>query len=215
MDIKDFENKRWSSASQKIEFRHMAALSLVNGVRVLDVGCGDGLLMGLLEKQGAYVTGADISDVAIQKCEQKGFKVRKISGSHLPFDDNSFDLVIALDVLEHLYAPGELLREMARVSLGGNVIVGVPNFSSLPARIQVLRGRVPENNSPHKGHIYWFNLQSLIRVIKKEGMRVDVLMVNTIWEDTFLLGALMRICKALFPGFFALSFVARLQNENK
>jgi len=54
-----------------------------------------------------------------------------------------------LDILEHLYYPKALLLEASRVA--DKVIFSVPNFSSLPARMQTLFGLVPENNTAKKG----------------------------------------------------------------
>src|ERR1043166_2084581 len=92
--------------------------------------------------------GLDISEQAVQKCKTAGLDARvfDFAGQPLPFQDRSFDSVVALDVLEHLYDPAQVLREAFRVSRK-RVIVSVPNFNSLPARLQVLLGRVPENNT--------------------------------------------------------------------
>jgi len=212
MSTKDFENKRWSDHSQKVEFRHHAALELVQEGSVLDIGCGDGLFLSLCKEKGIEAQGVDFSDVAIAHCQERGLKAQKadITAGALPFADNTFPTVVALDVLEHVYDPVPLIAEMKRIS-SQNIIISVPNFSSLPARLQTLFGRVPENNRPNKGHIYWFNYPVLRALLEKNGLHITTLRTNTPRERVPLLGLVTRILARLLPNLFALSFVAELR----
>ncbi len=216
MDTFEFENKRWSEKPQKMQFRHTAALEMVEQGSVLDVGCGDGLLLRLLVQKGLTAQGVDISSVAIEQCRAVNLTATRVdfSSGQLPFANTSLTHVIALDVLEHLYDPQSLLAEMARVAKE-SVIIGVPNFSSLPARLHVLRGVVPENNTPHKGHIYWFNWLVLIRMAAACGLVVDACKVNVMWEKIPLIGSVMRFLARLRPNLFALSFVVRFVPRKK
>lgn len=195
--------------TQSLEFRHRAACELVQGT-VLDVGCGDGILLEQLEALGIEVQGTDISTTALDICRTKGFVVTRMEGERLPFADNSFDTVVALDVLEHTYDPSALLHEMKRVSKK-NIVVGVPNFSSLPARLQVLRGGVPENNQPHKGHVYWFNKTVLTRLAVNGELTIDEWKMNTFRPMSLLPDAVI----ALAPNLLALSFVVRLSQKEQ
>src|SRR3989344_7979465 len=74
MDVKEFENKRWTRGEQKIFFRHRAAVDLVErSQKVLDLGCGDGLLLSLLrDKKGTAGTGLDLSDKGVEMARAKG-----------------------------------------------------------------------------------------------------------------------------------------------
>ena len=79
----------------------------------------------------------DISEEGVAKTKNRGFEASIFDFSDkLTFADKTFDVVVSLDVLEHLYNPESLLKEASRVS-NRFVIIGVPNFNSLPARIQV------------------------------------------------------------------------------
>ncbi len=212
MDVKQFENNRWTREDQKIEFRHKAALSFVDYGNVLDLGSGDGLMLSLLKDKGIEGRGLDISDEGVSKANSRGLvtEVFDFSKKQLPFADGSFDTVLMLDILEHLYDPLVVLREAARVSKGG-VIVGVPNFSSLPARLQVLFGSVPENNQPKKGHVYWFNRKILLTMAEKAGLKLDILRYNVFWDKVPVLSLVIRALASIFPGVFALSFVVKLK----
>lgn len=214
MNVKEFENARWTRDDQKAFFRHKAAFALVEpGSTVLDLGCGDGLMLSMLKDKQVTGKGIDLSEKGIEKAKTKGLDVSVFdfgSGSRLPFDDGSFDTVISLDVLEHLYDPTVVLKEAARVARK-SVVIGVPNFSSLPARLQTLLGQVPENNRPHKGHIFWFNYGVLRKMAGKAGLTWDKLMVNTMFSRLPLIGWVMNKVSSIWPAAFALSFVVRLK----
>jgi SAM-dependent methyltransferase len=99
---------------------------------ILDVGCGTGATMGFLEHYGE-VTGVDISPRAVQYCREQGrSRLCMADGGSLPFADKSFDLVTALDLLEHLEQESAGLREMRRVLKDdGQVVLVVPAFMFL------------------------------------------------------------------------------------
>jgi methionine biosynthesis protein MetW len=202
MSVKQFENKRWSEKSQGIVFRHRVAMRMMGGGSVLDIGCGDGLLLSMLKNNVSE--GIDISEEGVKKCLEKGMKATlcDFSKDKLPFEDNAFDYVVMLDVLEHVYAPQELLEEARRVSKR-YIVISVPNFSSLPARIQMLLGKVPENNTPQKGHIYWFNLRVLCGMLEENDLKIVEMKMNTFWGMNFL--------TRMFPSLFALSFVLKVE----
>jgi SAM-dependent methyltransferase len=100
--------------------------------QILDIGCGTGATMGFLERYG-QVTGIDVSPKAIRYCrEQNQSRLCLADGASLPFADRSFDLVTALDLLEHLPQETRGLQEMRRVlKSGGRMILFVPAFMFL------------------------------------------------------------------------------------
>lgn len=208
-NLKSFENKRWQGREQIMEFRHKAALDLIKSGPVLDLGCGDGLLLDLLKKRKLISgKGLDVSEIAVEKARAKGLDVNAFdfTNNKLPFNDNSFTTVIMLDVLEHLYQPDVLLKEVHRVAKSG-IVLSVPNFVSLKSRIQVLRGGTPENNQSKKGHIYWFTYKILKKLLKQNGFEIVSFRVNTFWENSFLIGILTKLLTRIRPQIFALSFV--------
>ena len=114
------------------------------GARVLDLGCGNGELLDHLCKQrGCSGYGIEIDDANLLACEKRGVNVIQLNleeGLAL-FDDQSFDVVLQLDTLQHLRNTEKMLRETARVGRIG--IVGFPNFAHWPNRLQVAAGRMP------------------------------------------------------------------------
>lgn len=103
----------------------------VDGLRVLDVGCGDGAYLVEAGRRGATVTGVDASAemlaAAGRRARENGVEVRLCRGDAgaLPFDDASFDVVVAVAMLCLVPDPTSAIAEMARVlAPGGRLIVG-------------------------------------------------------------------------------------------
>jgi ubiquinone/menaquinone biosynthesis C-methylase UbiE len=103
-----------------------------NNSKILNIGCGTGGMITLLEKHG-LVTNVDVSNEAIKFARRMGFKnLLKYDGKKLPFKDSSFDLVVATDVLEHIDNDDGALKEWARVlKKDGILLITVPAYKWL------------------------------------------------------------------------------------
>ena len=114
------------------------------GSRVLDLGCGNGeLLAHLRDVRQCSGYGIEIADANVLACTQRGVNVIQLNleeGLAL-FEDQSFDVVLQIDTLQHLRNTEKMLRETARVGRIG--IVSFPNFAHWPNRLQVAAGRMP------------------------------------------------------------------------
>jgi methionine biosynthesis protein MetW len=114
------------------------------GARVLDLGCGTGeLLAHLRDQRGCTGYGIEISDANVLACAQRGVDVIQLNLEEglAMFEDQSFDVVLQLDTLQHLRNTERMLRETARVGRVG--IVSFPNFAHWPNRLQIASGRMP------------------------------------------------------------------------
>ena len=99
-----------------------------NELRILDVGCGTGANLEMLSQFGD-AEGVDVSDDALEFCNEKGLKAQKGLAEKLPFEDETFDVTTALDVIEHLDDDVAGLKEMFRVTKrGGYSLIFVPAF---------------------------------------------------------------------------------------
>ena len=104
-------------------------LPLCAGKRILEVGCGSGGLLKLLQATNAVV-GVDASEDGIAACVSRNIEGLCLdpSSEPLPFPDQEFDVVICLETMEHLMSPYYALMEMRRVlKAGGKLICSVPN----------------------------------------------------------------------------------------
>ena len=114
------------------------------GSRVLDLGCGDGSMLDYLQRsRGCSGYGIEIADANVLACVRRGVNVIQLNLDEglAMFGDNSFDVVLQIDTLQHLRNAEVMLRETARVGRTG--IVAFPNFAHWPNRLSVLRGRMP------------------------------------------------------------------------
>jgi methionine biosynthesis protein MetW len=114
------------------------------GARVLDLGCGDGTLLAhLRDTRGCTGYGVEIDDSKVHASLQRGINVLQLNleDGLATFGDNSFDLVLQIDTLQHLRNAETMLRETARVGRSG--VVAFPNFAHWPNRLAVLQGRMP------------------------------------------------------------------------
>ena len=123
---------------------HSIARLVPQGARVLDLGCGDGALLDLLQRErGCSGYGIEIADENVFACVKRGVNVIQLNldqGLSI-FDDDSFDVVLQIDTLQHLRNAEVMLRETARVGKLG--IVSFPNFAHWPNRLSIVRGRMP------------------------------------------------------------------------
>lgn len=114
--------------------RYLSAKNYVSGKRVLDVACGEGYGSKLLKDWGAKeVVGVDISGEAIAKAKetfgtQGGITFLQHTCETLPFDADSFDVIVSFETIEHVDNPERFLREIARVlRFNGTAVISCPN----------------------------------------------------------------------------------------
>ena len=143
----------------KQEF-NIIANNIENGTRVLDVGCGDGVLIEYLKKEKSIdVRGLEISKDKVQKCISKGLTV--IEGNAeidlKQFPDNSFDYVVLSQTLQAFINPELVIKELLRV--GKRAIVTIPNFGFWKIRLHLLiKGTMPVTKTlPDE----WYNTLNL------------------------------------------------------
>jgi len=113
-----------------------SAACITNG-HVLDVGCGRGLLLEAFRRRGWQVQGTELSDQAARYARQV-VRIPVETGrlEEIGFPEGHFDAVTMWHVLEHVHDPRVLLAEASRIlKPGGVLLVGVPNFSGIEARV--------------------------------------------------------------------------------
>ena len=143
----------------KQEFK-IIANNIENNTRVLDVGCGDGVLIEYLKQEkNIDVRGLEISKDKVQTCISKGLTV--IEGNAeidlKQFPNNSFDYVVLSQTLQAFLNPEIVINELLRV--GKKAIVTIPNFGFWKVRLHLLfKGTMPVTKTlPDE----WYNTPNL------------------------------------------------------
>lgn len=177
--------------------------------KILDIGCANGLFGKELEKLGGKVTGIDISEKAIKLAKKNisEAKVVDLNEGKLPFADNSFDTIVASEVLEHLFAPEELLKEIKRIlKSDGVAVITAPNLLYWGHRLKFLKGEFKyEQSGPFdRGHIHFYTYETLIGDLKTVGLKVKK-------EKHIVLSRLSKTLLNRLPALFAYQMVILCQ----
>jgi SAM-dependent methyltransferase len=123
----------WDMLELYLECRRIACiLSVLRSITctgdIVDVGCGDGVLLWHLKAVGAFQVGADLSLTRLHRSQSRSHALFvQAEATQLPFPTGTFDLVICTDVLEHLSAMERAISELARICTGkGHILISVP-----------------------------------------------------------------------------------------
>jgi len=117
----------------------------IKAKKVLDIGCGDGFLGNKIKRSvNCEIYGTDISESALKQARSKGLKTKQTNSEKLPFKDNTFDLVVAGEIIEHLVDPDLFLQEINRVLKPNKyLILTTPNLAAWYNRGLLLIGIQP------------------------------------------------------------------------
>lgn len=135
--------------------------------RVLEVGCGEGMIAKRLLQRWAHVTALDLPDASLRGWwrEHPGPRYLHADASRLPFPDGFFDVVVAVEVMEHLTEPDRGLQEMARVS-SGHLVLSVPR-EPIFRTANVLGGRHLHDWGNTPGHLNHWSTPSFVKFVSQ------------------------------------------------
>ena len=184
-------------------------LPLLHGSETfLDIGCGHGGVSSELIKKGYNVTGIEINDEVINKLQGKGFKtyLRDITK---PLNINSkLDIILILDVLEHIFDPVNLLKEAKKIAnYNGYIIVTIPLYFDIIDRLKILftgniismdnlcygKDNYLKFRSYNYDHIRFFRPKDILEI----GERLDLFVDKIEFTSTAYMGE-SRFIKLLF-----------------
>ncbi|MFC1521118.1 class I SAM-dependent methyltransferase [Elusimicrobiota bacterium] len=177
---------------------HTKILGMVPaGSRVLDVGCSWGLLAKELKQKNCTVTGVDINEKDAQKakeyCDQVVMgDIDKIET--LPVPDETFDIMLYSDILEHLRYPDRVLKEWKRyLKPSGRIIASIPNIARIEFRLKLLMGRFDydETGIVSRDHVRFFTKETAQKLVRDCGYEIAHI-------DYTGLGSMIKILPTLF-----------------
>jgi len=163
-DFEEVMNSYEVNKRKKLIFKKLLRES-IKSKSFLDVGCGIGLFSAIAEKRGAKVISMDVGKTLLKQVSKRCKSTTVVGNvTQLPFNDESFDIVLATEVLEHCSSPAKGFAELARVTKpSGKVVVTVPNkiwiFSLFVANLFKIR--------PYQGlenWLWWSEIKELIKI---------------------------------------------------
>jgi SAM-dependent methyltransferase len=154
-----------------------------SGKKLLDIGCGTGEITLELKNKGFIVTGIDFSGVAVKKARKKGLDIilSNLDKDGIKFPDNSLDIVWAGDIIEHVFDPMFLLKEIARVlKPDGSFLFTVPNDFNFYNRLLIFfKGKSIQSGLYRRfkisKHHTFFSLELLEFMLNSSGFKYDFL----------------------------------------
>jgi len=136
---------------------------------ILDIGCATGALIASLRDNGWRVTGVEISPSADYAKNERKLDVRNIPLEENHFPDNSFDIILASHLIEHLNEPKTFLEETYRILKNNGIIfITTPDISGFQSRLFGSRWR-----SAIFDHLYLFSRRTLAKMLKAVGFKIE------------------------------------------
>jgi methionine biosynthesis protein MetW len=159
---------------------HALQFSLVpKGARVLDVGCGSGILgEALINRKECKVDGVDADPEAVAIAATRLSNARTVDLEHVGWIDlltGPYDAIIFGDVLEHTKDPEAILQEAKRLlATSGRIIVSLPNVAYIMVRLRMTLGifNYGDNGILDRGHLRFFTRKSARELIESAGYRI-------------------------------------------
>lgn len=188
-------------------YKAISCLEHAHGNSLLDLACGDGLLTSMFATKFERIVGVDASSTHIAEARKKLNQADFIESLIEDFEtDERFDMVLLLDILEHVIDPISVLKKAASfLKTGGTLIVHVPNAIAINRRLAVLMGTLTSCHelSPFDieiaGHRRSYDLDSLCKEITEAGLttlctggvfykmlstaQMDWFLKNGLWEE--------------------------------
>lgn len=206
--VSDLDLQRGGYYPQKIEFFEKNLKNLKNrfqrDLRILDIACNDGYLAQIYSKYGS-VSGVDLNEEAVKKAKESGIDavVGDVFEIDTIFSEKKFDVVIAGDIIEHVFDTDLFLKKIYSVlDTNGTVLLSTPNLVSLGRRIMTLFGKNPfcefsaRKDGINVGHIRYYTFKDMEEQLKETGFSL----IKTEADTTNLPIKLVdRLTVTLFP----------------
>jgi len=164
--------KKVASALVRLSYIRDLVRPTSGKLRSLDVGCSIGASVEAAKQLGWHSTGVDVSNEAIDYCNSVGLKCYAVHSDHLPFQPQTFDVVTAWHVIEHVVDVRQTLQDWGRVlKKDGVIVLATPDASS--PKVRRLGKAYPKFWAPE--HVYTFTPANLAQFAIQAGYQVEVM----------------------------------------
>lgn len=168
VDMEGYQNgnANWQYDTSKTHMDFIESKIRKTG-RILDIGCGSGVLLKVAKDRGWEVAGIDPGDWKQDPQNDRALNIQRCTLSNAQLTDNSFDVIYMGSVLEHLYDPIKSLQEIHQLLKPGGLlyITGLPNIRSWTIIIGI--DRWIGNHPP--GHLLYFSIKTTRFLLNKTG----------------------------------------------
>jgi 2-polyprenyl-3-methyl-5-hydroxy-6-metoxy-1,4-benzoquinol methylase len=171
--------------------------------KILDIGCRDGVLTETYCKNNK-VLGVDIDGEALETAKNNlGIEIKKLNLYDSWDLSSDFDVVVAGEILEHLYYPEEIIKKITKVLKPDGVLLGsIPNAFSLKNRVRLFFGNKKGTPLEDPTHINHYSYKEIKKILEKYFSNVNIYSLgNYAWLDKF------------WPGMFSYMLLFKVSNK--
>lgn len=186
-------------------------LSADKGEKIIDVGCGRGIVLRHLSSKGFRVCGCDISSDTVWELTQRDYEVFlcDLEKDSLP---GKYDVILCLEVLQQVFDPVEIIRKFKQsLYRNGRLIISVPNEFHLLSRLKLILGKSHLGHF-EESHIRLFNPKRARELFESCGLEIeDIISISVIPPGIKALQSTGNILACRMPGLFSLSQIYKLK----
>ncbi|MGB0757159.1 MAG: class I SAM-dependent methyltransferase [Patescibacteria group bacterium] len=221
MNIKEhYEEKVPVYGMNKMRKKNILSLIPDSATSLLDIGCGSGELLEAVLQVRPQITergGADISEIALQKAGSFATDTYCFDfESEWPesLTEKKYDVVVASEVIEHLFFPEKFFEQCKRVlSPGGVIIITTPNLLFWKNRLTMFFGKFEYTNGGllDKGHVHFFTVSTLRKMVEGAGYQIE--QEHNFYPNLYTRG--LNWLGDIFPGLFTFQMIFKLKKHEQ
>ena len=179
MDIAEYYENYWREKGDSASLPRLRFLAqyVDTDLKTLEINAGAGLLAKMLSDKGVEIEATELSHEGTRLINEKGVPAQQVDldCEPLPYDDETFDCVVANSVIEHMFFHQKALAECVRVlRKGGKLVFCSPNIGHWRYRLWIVTGRFPylQNTPTDESHLRFMTVRDARALCRSQGLKV-------------------------------------------